>query len=488
MESRGYKLALEFLIRAFYPHMSGSDVISLEQVIIEAEKSTSPGYPHNLMFRVKGEYFCTDEFFTAQRIYWSLLAYQQVPIFWNSSDKVEMRDIDKIHENKIRAFTASSAQHSIALSRVCFDMNERFYKSAHDTPSFVGTTKYYGEWDRRVRKLAKHPNCYALDCSSYDASLLAFILWTLCAFRILCLKASIRENYKWRLYHLYDCIINSILVLPTGEIVIKETGNTSGNGNTIGDNTLGLALIVYYCFVLLWFIQFPDDCDRETYLEQQTELDQSEGEELAEIKSRKLSYELFLDHVELDLNGDDNTFSVSDEVNVWFNGRALAGQMEILGFKVTSECWDPRPAWACDFLSHDTVWNTDLLLYLPSPRRDRILDSLLYGSNNIDPRWSLLRACALRMESWANLDLRSEIQDFIEFLYTNYSVQLRGFVVVQKSGEKIYMEQINALYFTDAELASLYSGFEAMAYKSRIKVQVLECALQDDTSSIQFVL
>jgi len=41
-------------------------------------------------------------------------------------------------------------------------------------------------------------------------------------------------------------------------------------------------------------------------------------------------------------------------------------------------------------------------------------------------RWSLLRAFALRIESWPNIECRKVLSGFIDYLFKNYKDQLVG--------------------------------------------------------------
>jgi len=88
------------------------------------------------------------------------------------------------------------------------------------------------------------------------------------------------------------------------------------------------------------------------------------------------------------------------------------------------------------------------------------MDSLKFASDNPDVRWSLLRAFALRMESWPNLEARKLIWEYISFVWKNNEKDLTG-VVRLKNGVTVPYKDILNVFMTDDELAKLYCGFES---------------------------
>jgi len=101
---------------------------------------------------------------------------------------------------------------------------------------------------------------------------------------------------------------------------------------------------------------------------------------------------------------------------------------------------------------------------MPIPDKSRIMDSLELGSKSADVRWSYMRACALRIESWADNSvggLREMLQDYIEYLHKYHGSQLTGLVKIPGSKETMSWEAIQSTYFDDMTLATLYCGFES---------------------------
>lgn len=464
----------EATYKQFAPFMSNSVVVSHEIATAEAVKTTSPGYPHNLAYIKKGQYFDSEEFISNQEEYYERLATADpVPTFWNLADKYELRAKEKLLLGKIRAFCASSATHSHANTRLCHDMNRKFYRSAGRSASFVGATKYYGGWNRLVNRLKRHRLGFELDESDYDASVFRAALWGQCDLRYRFLRTDHQtpENMM-RLHNLYYDIIHSIMVTPLGDVIVKDTGNPSGQGNTIVDNTMILYRLLAYAYYLLWKKQHPNDQSRLKELQrklEQNELDDDESidevsieEELTSIKKRALSYAHFVRDVEMALNGDDNTFSVSDEIIGWFNARAIAEIWTGIGVTTKSPNWEPIPVEQLNFLSHSTRFDEKMGLFLPVPEHERIMDSLLHANNSADVRWSLLRAYALRIESWPNLKTREAIWSYINYIWVKCEHSLNGSVKCEKNGEMMSYQEIANILMSDRELEKLYGGFECL--------------------------
>lgn len=478
-----WDLSLKWTGRAFR-HMGEGVVVERDIAVAESAKQTSTAMPHVLKHQKKGPYFKTAEFIRSDDEYWiALQSDDPIPAFWSLSDKYELRSITKIKENKIRSFTACNVHASIASARLCLDMNEKFYRGALKTPSFVGATKFKGGWNKAIRKLLRFKRGFALDESDYDASLFREALWGQCVLRCGFLKQSARtpENVQ-AMHNLYYDIINSIMVSPLGDVIVKNTGNPSGQGNTIVDNTMILYRLLAYAFIVLWKEKFGDDEKRLSELERMLNGVTSYGDgdienEYFELQDRKLDYDYFMKNVEMLLNGDDNTFSVSETIINWYNGRSIANIWTGIGVTTKSDDWEPRPVENLDFLSHTTRYDTECDMYFPIPEREKVLDSLLLGSKSTDVRWSYLRACALRIESWADNSpggLRETIQSYISYLETHCGRELTGVVQIPGSPEKMDWSAIEQVYMSDNELAALYCGYEADTGRIQTALKVLD--------------
>jgi len=383
-------LAKEFMYREFFPYMQNSQVFSTDESILELDLSTSPGFPWNLLFKTKRDFFnwegskgiCEDAFkkLGLPSGWWWI---------WTNALKEEIRPMAKILENKIRTFTASPVDLTVAGNQLCLDMNQKFYESHLKTASTVGLDPFHGGWDLAYRKVKKHPNGYELDENAYDSSLFIMLFQMIFCFRVDCLAD---RGFKQHMHTLYQNIVWSIVVTADGLILQKKTGNPSGSINTIVDNTL----ILYWLLAYAWI-------------------------KLAPVAFR--TYESFNEHVSLLLTGDDNTWTVSDEANVWFNGRSVSQVLSSLGITTTSPCYDARPVEELTYLSRS--FNTFIEAYgekkcVPVLDKSKFVASLRFSEKPVDPVYALVRACGFYQVSWADAEMRKHMVDYIDWLIKEY--------------------------------------------------------------------
>jgi hypothetical protein len=438
MDEKAWSLSGEWTKDEFQC-MNGSKVLPLQTCLDDCNKSSSCGYPWNRRWHSKQEMFDDDIIESICNSYWDNIAKfdvseHMVPIF-NSSQKVELRDVDKLRENKLRTFTAAPVEHSINLNRFCLEQNNKFYDSHNKTWSFVGCTKYLGEWDALYRRLGRFgdprhkefiKNAFELDESAFDCSLFRKAMYGQRDIRWSMLDPDERTPENWqRFVALYDAMVESVIILETGEVIRKSTGNPSGSANTIVDNTMILFRLLCYAWIVL--------CRKQgrptTYLDMKRE-------------------------VEAVLNGDDNTFTCSDAVVDWFNATSVSEIWSGLGIKTTSPCYKPQHLSKVHFLSQGFKWDDNIKKFLPEPDTEKVLSSLMWGSEIDDIRWHLLRAHALRCDSYGNQELRVIIQRYINFVNEKYANQLVGVC------NDIPVSEIKGIWRSDRALDAAYSGLE----------------------------
>jgi hypothetical protein len=333
-------------------------------------------------------------------------------------------------------------------------------------------SKYYGNWHQMMLDLCQFTYGWALDESDYDSSFFRRQLWAQMKMRFRFLDQQFQTVDNWnRLVHLYFDIIYTLMVTPQGDVIVKDTGNPSGQNCTIVDNTQGLTRLLYYAFIVIWRKHFSSDTERVRAIRKRlvvlsreftadSEVEETQlCAEMDAIANRECSPVNFAKHVCAKLCGDDNTFTVEDSWLSWFNGKAIAEVWTSIGITTKSDDWNPRKAIELDFLSHNTVYFPEFGRYLPVPEFEKTMDSLLFASTSRDIRWSLLRAFALRMESWPNVKSRELIWDFISYVWKNHADELRGSVVIPSGGTIAY-EHILNVYMSDKELGILYCGLE----------------------------
>jgi len=459
LDAEAWRIAGEWTERHFALAMGGSRVVSQELVVQELDLQTSCGFPWSLEYHTKSE-FLVSPAFGALGDYWDMLGrgegpQEMVPI-WTCAQKCELRTVEKLAQNKIRTFTASPLEHSVACNRLCLDMNNNFYASANRCWSFVGANKYNQGFDRLYRRLNKHPNAFELDESEYDSSLFAEAMFGQMEIRwnMLQQKDKTSEN-RLRLERVYDSIVNSVIVLENGELIQKHTGNPSGSANTIVDNTMILFRLFAYAWIVLVAEKFGEENSKRYSVANSGDVKQRQY-----IGNLFGGYLDFMQHVEAALNGDDNTFTVSDICVGWFNPRSVAAVWSGIGVTTNTPCFDPRPLSECTFLSQSFVKIDGL--WLPCPATDRVLSSMKYGASFDDVRWHLMRASALRIDSWANVEVREILMDYINYLRRQYADEMFGEVQFSVDRDPMSMDQVVSVYKSDEWIWGLYSGEESL--------------------------
>jgi hypothetical protein len=428
IDEKAFALAGEWTKKHWQPYCGGAGILDQESAIKEMDLGTSCGYPHSLKFAKKSDMLKDGASSKILEDYWEAIGLREQPPIpiWTCSQKIELRSIEKLEANKVRTFTASPIEHTVALNRLCLDYNNRFYASAGKTWSFVGATKYLQGWDGLYRRLNRLPHAFELDESDYDSSLFARLMYGQRDLRWSMYSdvEKTPENKK-RLWALYDLIVHSVIVLENGELCQKHTGNPSGSGNTIVDNTQALFRLFAYAWIVL--------CKAE---------------------EREVSYLEFMEEVEAALNGDDNTFTVSDKVVGWFNPTSIAPVWTSIGVTTKTPCEKPRDLSEVSFLSQSFHKDVHTGVWMPVPETAKVLCSLMYGSNVDDVRWHYLRACALRIDSYGNEVVRGVLSSYIQYLNCKH-----GSAMIGKCND-VDIQAIRNVWMSDSAVEALYCGLE----------------------------
>lgn len=434
-EREVWDCSYEWTMRHFWPAMCASRVLTQAEVVSSLDLSTSCGYPWSLKYFTKRDFLESIDRFAISDYWDSMLSCEKVPI-WTCAQKRELREMQKVIDEKHRTFTASPIELTVASNRLCLDMNEKLYGSGLTTWSFVGNSKYFRGWHMLYEKLSRRGlvvnNAFELDETEYDSSIFANALYDMVPFRFAMLRTEDRtsENLS-RLERLYDHIVNSYVIMEDGHVVRKYTGNPSGSGNTITDNTI----ILFRLFVYAWLMY----CKK---------------------KELEPDYAYFMTTVCAALYGDDNTYTVTDE-HLDFDPPFIKEIWSSIGVITKTPCDAPRPLHDVCFLSHSFVWDAQNDMWLPMMQTDKLMNSLASGSEYDDIRWHLLRAFALRVEGFSNKIFYAFVEQFIEYLYTRHRNLLRGSFYMTSAKQLITMEEIEAMRLPESQLVKLYTGHEA---------------------------
>jgi len=357
------ELAKEWLERMYGPYMQ-EGTISFDDAVKDMETGTSPGFPWNKKYIDKQQTLEHNKEWL--KTYCQTFHERKAPrAVWSSSLKEEVRSHAKLADNKIRQFSAAPIELVIVGRQLFLKQNEAFYKSNLMTWSAVGITMTNGGWTRVYKHLSKHKRGFALDESEWDSSMRKWLLEAIRDFRIRMLKsarASAEDMAKATAY--YEEIINSLYILPMGELVSKLLGNPSGGNNTVVDNTLGLSLML----MITW------------------------------IRKIGTNYAEMIRNMSAVLYGDDNTLTVADAFIDKFNGRAIKEVFATCGVSVKNPDaeLDPRPLDELDFLSFEFLPIGDSVLPKHKNPKKLLASIAFRDSKSHPPALKLQRILALR--------------------------------------------------------------------------------------------
>jgi hypothetical protein len=276
------------------------------------------------------------------------------------------------------------------------------------------------------KALNVHPNAGELDISEYDSGLSRTLIEMVAKLRLRMLSVASRSAWKKALVVYYENIIDSIVVLDGGEIVQKTTGNPSGQVNTITDNSLALMFAWFYAWVVLNNSDIPN------------------------------TWSGFKAHVVLFCCGDDSIWTCSDEVKEWFNPRTVGNVFGSLGWKFKLSNLDYKPLKDTEFCS--MTWHEEDGVVYPKPAFGKTISSLLCKNKSESKRMTLLRALALRLESWYNLEARDFLQDFIQWTLFKYRREME--IAPLTASDPFPLNDVMKSYKTPLEVEELYQGGE----------------------------
>lgn len=382
--------ARDWTIRHWMPYLTTHPFSTIEEAMEGMDMSTSPGYPYNKDYSTKQDYLDAKGTGEIREFIDNFSKAPSPRFYWQSSLKEEIRTLKKLKEGKIRQFSGSPITATV-LGRILFrKQNEDFYKSFLCTFSAVGISITGGGWNRLHAKLSKFAEGWNLDYKEYDSSILAQILYTIRDIRLESMRKLLnKEEYDWMEDHVnkyYDEIVESVYILPTGDVIKKFLGNPSGGINTVVDNTLGLFIILVCTFIK----QFPEE-----------------------------NYQYFMENVTAALYGDDNTLTVSPDIIDVFNATAIHDFSKTIGMVVKDKDLQKKPVKELHFLSFGfREFGRWVIPKYMKPRK--LIASLGFRDARTGPVNKLQKALALR-ELLVGHDLHfTKVTNYINFLNKKY--------------------------------------------------------------------
>nr|WNS50453.1 polyprotein [Potato virus Y] len=320
-----------------------------------------------------------------------LRLYKGLLGIWNGSLKSELRCKEKILANKTRTFTAAPLD-TLLGGKVCVDdFNNQFYSKNIECCWTVGMTKFYGGWDRLLRRLPENWVYCDADGSQFDSSLTPYLINA-----VLVIRSTYMEDWDvglQMLRNLYTEIVYTPISTPDGTIVKKFRGNNSGQPSTVVDNSLMVVLAMHYALI-------------------------KECVEFEEIDNTCVFF----------VNGDDLLIAVNPEKESILDRLSQHFSDLGLNYDFSSRTRNKEELW---FMSHRGLLIEGM--YVPKLEEERIVSILQWDRADLAEH-RLEAICAAMIESWGYSELTHQIRRFYSWL-----LQQQPFASIAQEGKAPYI-------------------------------------------------
>lgn len=392
------------------------------------DMTTSPGYPYNIIFKDKREVAQDQETMGYMK-----MCFEQSYCngLWSVRCKTEPTKQKKLAEDNGRVIVSAPMDVQVAGVRLFAPMNNRIYQAArqHKIPCTVGLTKFYRGWHHlynRLTRWGKFKQGLELDYTNYDGTCTLQEFEQLMNMRFGLLRAELQTpEMKAAFRRYYQEVVFTKMVLDGGEVVMKFSGNPSGQINTIVDNSIINEFRWYYA----WCMLTP--------------------EEMHSIRS-------FSQYCELLTCGDDSVLSVSDDVPGLFTPQQVFDIFKEHGWnpKFGMDGW--QPIHKLNYCSQSFKWMNGWVVPVPN-NYQKMLASLKWGGQRRDPRETLGRLLGIKIESYFLSGFRASLDHLISELFEKYYLNLKQ---TPRNLDEFTFEELCILNRDYSAAYGLYLGVE----------------------------
>jgi hypothetical protein len=358
---------------------------------------TSPGYPYSLFYQTKEKALAEEEI--RQHVddcFWGF----KFDGIWTTRCKKEPKKKSKILSHNSRVILANPMNTQAAGIRLFGPMNLRIYELArkHMIPCTVGLSKFYKGWHYLYLRL-KRGNLFKrgleLDYAGFDGScsIEEFTQVMNIRFNLLDAKLQTAEVLS-AMQRYYAEVVHTRILMDTGELIRKHTGNPSGQINTILDNCMINEFRWYYAWCLI-------------------------------TEESMHNLDDFRRYCELVTCGDDSLLTVHPEIEDVFTPHKIFNIFKDHG-------WEPKfglttgwqPVETLSYCSQHFKWMYGYVVPVPN-NKEKLMASLLYGGNKRNVRETLGRLLGVKIESYFLTGFRSALDRLISELFERHFLSLR---------------------------------------------------------------
>lgn len=442
-----WEMVRQAYMAIFSPQLK-AEFMSFEEATSKMELSASPGYPWNKKFQTKRDCLASQEeggcyelihsivekIFETGEVDYEFLGERYTDVFWLTSPKSEIRPIEKYNnpdplKRKTRTFMCGDLVTHIVGYMLYKNQNDLAMSRSRDSDwSAVGTSPWYGGWDRFSRNLLRNEARIfnSMDVSHMEASVSKSIQELIYETRNGAVKWSedktfTREQLTTAKEWYFDQITDSLIIDVNGFLCQKFGKNPSGQLGTLTDNTSALIIVFLYA--------------------------------IAKVSSGVDELVSAYDEIAFKGLGDDSLFEDDWRLlNVMEDARDL-------GFDFTYEA-EPAGLQKCKFLNSTFVFHSERKLWIQKPNFEKILANVLLNFKKSSWRYTWVKLCAARKLVWAFPEWRDVIDTYITFVKDKKYEHMKGETHIDN---EITFKAAMAQYMTDEHNSFLIFGDEGFA-------------------------
>ncbi len=412
------------MLRAAYSCVNKSKFVADPLSWMDA--STSPGFPYNLVYPTKLQCKSDPRILRFLALCDSTNEYP-TPL-WSTFVKAEPKKTSKVLELSARNVQAAPFHLQYVGSKLFAQQNEHIYDAGRRgiISSTVGWSKFHRGMEHlyaRLTRFGRFSSGADADFTHFDKTMTEEDIAILANWRFSNLVAELQTFENWVMIKTYYAhVLYSHIVMEDGDIWEKMCGNSSGQSNTLPDNSIVNEFRWYY----MWCVITP-------------------------VQYHTLSH--FREHIELCVCGDDTIYSISLFGQIIFPLDKILKLSFQMGwnFKISRERY--APIHTLVYCSSRFMWFSGHVVPVPD-NPVKLCVSLMCGSKRKPEfiREQLSRALGIRMEIAFLPHIRSLFEQYIAYVFTNYTPTLKR---KPPSSMLSYDELLN-VNFDFSDLLTLY--------------------------------
>lgn len=310
------------------------------------------------------------------------------------NDKDELLDINDLLRRKIRGILGSSFQGIYREKYAYGGQNNKLLLAWKKSWIKYGMVKQYGGFSQFVKSLEKHTCVVESDVSGWDR------------------KCKLDPVYEIRNTHIIDPLgeyadlitevtksnIRPEMLLPTGYIVQRQTGNNSGKNNTTSDNSL-----LHFIVVVYLFFKRLDEMGMEMKLS--TVFEHVTMGIYSDDKLGAFDLEFFFEDKEEYLSFERDVYAEF--------GLEIKPTAQLITVKKVGERVDPQHSFLGSYCSFDENSH----MYVPFPRMNKICSTFTQKYGNKDVLTRFCRITNLTLNCYPQSDLFKQAMGYLKWYY-----------------------------------------------------------------------